>query len=216
MGNAMVFMESCLDWPLSKILEIIQDRIVNESTYFGILTQKSPLDYWIYQEIIFETKPNVIVEIGNYCGGSALAFAHIFDRMDNGKVICIDIDHSNIAPQVRDHPRIQLFPGDACSIFDELMQVINGEENVMVVEDSSHEYKNTLEILKKYSQLIPVGGYFIVEDSICHHGLKIGPKPGPFEAIEEFIKVNEDFKIDRTRESFCITWNPKGYLVKIK
>lgn len=56
------------------------------------------------------------------------------------------------------------------------------------------------------------GDYFIVEDGICHHGLPIGPKPGPYEAVEAFVKENADFDLDRDRESFLITWNPKGYL----
>ena len=56
------------------------------------------------------------------------------------------------------------------------------------------------------------GGYFIVEDGICHHGLEMGPKPGPLEAVEAFVNENEGFEIDRSRESFFITWNLKGFL----
>jgi len=66
--------------------------------------------------------------------------------------------------------------------------------------------------LRSYSVLIKPGDYLIVEDSICHHGLSVGPEPGPYEAIETFVNENSDFEIDRSRESFLITWNPKGYL----
>ena len=61
-------MEENLNMPLRKVLPVIQERIMNRTTYFGIKTLKSPMDYWVYQEIIFETKPDVIIEIGNKNG----------------------------------------------------------------------------------------------------------------------------------------------------
>ena len=67
-------------------------------------------------------------------------------------------------------------------------------------------------MLRLYSKLIKLGDYFIVEDSICHHGIAFTSKPGPYEAIETFISENADFEIDRSREHFFLTWNPKGYL----
>jgi cephalosporin hydroxylase len=60
-----------------------------------------------------------------------------------------------------------------------------------------------------------MGGYFIVEDGICHHGLEIGPSPGPYEAVETFVAERSEFEIDRSREAFGITWNPKGYLKRV-
>jgi hypothetical protein len=56
------------------------------------------------------------------------------------------------------------------------------------------------------------GDDFIVEDGICHHGLKVGPDPGPYEAIETFVSGNLDFISDREKESFLITWNRKVFL----
>ena len=73
------------------------------TTYFGIKTYKNPLDFWIYQEIIFKTKPDVIIEIGNKYGGSALALAHIQDNMDHGKIIGIDFEHVNVNKDVYNH-----------------------------------------------------------------------------------------------------------------
>lgn len=206
------YMEDNLDMPLSKALQIIQDRLMEKSTYFGVQAFKSPIDSWVYQEILFEKKPNVIIEIGNKCGGSTLALAHICDLMDNGRVIGLDISHEEVPEQVREHPRITLIEGDACESFEKVKKMISKEERVLIIEDSAHTYDNTLSVLRTYSVLIKPGDYFIVEDGICHHGLSVGPKPGPYEAIETFIDENHDFEIDRTKESFLITWNPKGYL----
>ena len=85
----------------------------------------------------------------------------------------------------------------------------------MVVEDSAHTYENTLKVLEGYSRLIGIGNYFIVEDGICHHGLDVGPNPGPYEAVETFVAGSSGFVIDRSREAYCITWNPKGYLKRV-
>jgi len=206
------YMEERLDMPLSEILPLMQAGIMNQTTYFGVGTMKSPMDAWIYQEIIFETKPDVIVEIGNANGGSALFLAHLCDLLGKGRVIGLDLSHKTVPEQVVKHPRITLIDGDACGNFESVARLISDEERVLVIEDSAHTYDNTLNVLRRYSPLIKLGGYFIVEDGICHHGLAVGPQPGPYEAVETFLGENADFEVDRTRERFLITWNPKGYL----
>ncbi|ESS71595.1 rhamnosyl O-methyltransferase [Methyloglobulus morosus KoM1] len=211
-SNKTDYMEDALLKPLGEVLQIIQSRLVTDSTYFGIQCLRSPMDFWIYQEIIFMLKPDVIVEVGNYCGGSALSLAHLCDQIGKGFVIGVDIDHSRLDQKAKNHPRISFITGDACEVFDEVVAKCGKAETVMVIEDSSHEYQNTLNVLMKYSQLVTVGSYLIVEDSICHHGLDVGPNPGPYEAIIDFIDSNQNFYIDREKEAFLITWNPKGYL----
>ncbi len=209
-------MEYNLDMPLGKVLQIMQKRIITETTYHGVPAQKSPIDFWVYQEIIFETKPDVIIEIGNYFGGSTLALAHICDILGKGRIIGIDINHTRIAEQVRKHPRVSLIEGDASQAFERVRKLISQDEHVLVIEDSAHTMDNTLNILRAYSVFIKPRDYFIVEDSICHHGLPVGPKPGPYEAVEVFIRENSDFEIDRSKENFLISWNPKGYLKRIR
>lgn len=204
--------EHSLDMRLGDYLPLLQSRIVQKTHYFGVRTQKNPFDFWVYQEIAHEMQPDVILEIGNNWGGSTLALAHLLDCRNHGRVIGIDIDQSNIPASVRKHPRISLIEGDAISCFDSAASQIAPGENVLVIEDSSHTFDNTLAVLRTYSALTKPGGYFIVEDSICHHGLDVGPNPGPYEAIESFIEENAEFEIDREKESFLITWNPKGFL----
>ena len=58
--------------------------------------------------------------------------------------------------------------------------------------------------------------YLIVEDGICHHGLDEGPAPGPYEAVETFLSEQDAFVLDRSRENFLITWNPKGFLKRVR
>lgn len=207
-----LYLEECGSVPLAEVLKPIQDRIVAGTTYFGVRTQKNPMDFWVYQEIIHELRPAVIVEIGNRFGGSALALAHLLDLIGEGRIIGVDIHHADLHPSARAHPRITFIEGDATALADTVKGMIGPDETVLVIEDSSHTYQNTLDVLHAYSGLVGPGGYFIVEDSICHHGLDVGPKPGPYEAIQNFLAGNPDFFTDRARESFVITWNPLGFL----
>ena len=208
-------LEKNLKMPLRKVLRIISHRTKHESTYFGVRALKNPLDFWVYQEIIFEIKPTIIIEIGTSHGGSTLALAHLQDLLDIGHIVALDINHTMVPQKIRDHPRITFITGDACESYGVVKNLISDNDSVLVIEDSSHLYENTLNILRKYHSLVTKGSYFIVEDSAANHGLPWNRGDGPYEAIEQFIKENNNFEIDRSKESFLITNNPKGYLKKI-
>jgi cephalosporin hydroxylase len=212
----MQFVEQALDMPLRDVLPAMQDRIMTSTRYFGVQTWKNPLDFWIYQELLFEVRPDVVIEIGNRFGGSTLALAHLCCHLEKGRVIGLDVDHSEIARAVKENPRISLIEGDACDVFEKAARLISKNEQVLIIEDSSHTYENTLKVLETYGPLVKPGGYFVVEDGICHHGLDVGPSPGPYEAIEAFVANHPEFTIDRSRESFVITWNPKGFLKRVE
>ncbi len=209
------FVEASLDMSLKELLGLMNRQFKKRTMYFGVRAIKNPLDFWVYREIICEVKPDIVVEIGNQYGGSTLALAHVLDNLQRGKVIGVDIDHSQVPRIVKRHARITLITGDACESFDKVKELINKKDKVLIIEDSSHTYENTLNILRKFSPLVTRGSYFIVEDSIGHHGVDDGPQPGPYEAIEEFMKDNTDFQVDRTKETYLITWNPKGFLRRI-
>lgn len=208
-------MEHALDLPLRDLLKLMQERITTDTTYFGVKAMKCPEDAWVYQEIMCERRPDVVIEIGVNHGGGALRLAHTCDLLDHGRVIAIDISLDLVHEKVRRHPRITLIEQDAQAALAQVSALVAPGERVLVIEDSAHTYANTLGVLRAYSDLLQVGDYFIVEDSICWHGLELGPRPGPFEAIEQFVSENRDFAIDRSREKFLITWNPKGYLLKV-
>jgi ABC-type polysaccharide/polyol phosphate transport system ATPase subunit/cephalosporin hydroxylase len=207
-------MENCLNAPLSSVLPLMQDRIMGKTSYFGVKAWKNPLDFWVYQELLCRHRPDVIIEIGNAFGGGTLALAHICDRLANGRIIAMDISHAHLADAAKKHPRITWMEGDAATKLDEVKKLLRPGETVLVIEDSAHTFDNTLKVLEAYAPLVTPGSYFIVEDSICRHGLDTGPAPGPYEAVEHFLPGHPEFEPDRDCESFFITWNPKGYLRK--
>lgn len=183
--------------------------------WLGIVCGSCALDRWIYQEIIFNLKPDVIIECGTGHGGSALFFASILDIVNNGKVITIDIEQSQSKPQ---HKRIDYLLGSTTSdaITIQVAKLIESNDKVMVLLDSDHHKEHVLNELRIYSKFVTRGSYLIVEDTNMN-GHPVLPKfgPGPMEAVGQFLKENKDFVVDKTKEKFYLTFNPNGYLVKI-
>jgi cephalosporin hydroxylase len=188
-----------------------------ENTYWlGIPIRKCPLDCWIYQEILFDVKPDVIIECGTSRGGSALFLANMCDIMNKGRVVTIDIEPSEGKPK---HPRITHLVGSSTSdeIVNTVKKTIKPGESVLVIRDSNHHKYHVDEELKIYCDIVTVGSYLIVEDSNLN-GNPVEPEfgPGPNEALREFLQGNKNYEIDKTREKFYLTFNPNGYLKRIK
>lgn len=183
--------------------------------WLGIRANKCPLDLWVYQEILFELKPDIIVECGTADGGSALFLASICDLLNKGKIISIDIEKKKNRPK---HKRITYLLGSSTSqvIEDKVQGFIRSSDGVMVILDSDHDKEHVFNELKIYSEFVTKGSYIIVEDTnINGHPVKPDFGPGPMEAVEEFLEKNKDFIIDKSREKFYLTFNPNGFLKKL-
>lgn len=187
------------------------------NTYWlGVPALKCPLDLWIYQEIIFKLRPDLIIESGTAHGGSALFLACMCDLINSGHIISIDIEKKEGRPA---HNRIEYLLGS--SISDEIVHIVKKQttnaEKVIVILDSDHHAEHVLKELRIYGEFVSKGSYMIVEDTnINGHPVAPDTGPGPMEAVEDFLKGNEVFVIDTNKEKFLMTFNPKGYLLKIK
>jgi len=135
-----IYLEDALDMTVRELLGHLQNRLIGQTKYFDIWTMQSVTDYWVYQEIITENRPDVLVEIGNFIGGSTLALAHLFDTIGSGRIIAIDINHQRIDPKAKAHPRITWIESDAKACIDQVKALIKPGEKVMIIEDSSHTY----------------------------------------------------------------------------
>lgn len=192
------------------------ESLVWMNTYWmGQPIYKCPLDLFLYQEILFRVKPDVIVECGTNIGGSALFLAHMCDLLGAGKVITIDIVEIE-RPQ---HERITYLLGDTISpeIVNQVKQQISPEDVVLVILDSDHTEEHVFQELSLYNQLVTKGSYVIVEDTLVNgHPIMPAFGPGPMEAVQKFLLENDQFIIDSNQHKFFLTFNPKGYLLKVK
>jgi cephalosporin hydroxylase len=180
--------------------------------FLGTPIQKCPFDLFTYQEIIFDIKPDLIIEAGTAFGGCALYMATICDSINKGEIVTIDIKDFEGKPA---HKRIKYLLGSSTSdeILDQIREFVKGKDKVLIILDSAHNKEHVLKELHLYSEMVSVGSYIIVEDSNVN-GHPVFPEhgPGPMEAIEEFMKSTNNFEIDKSREQHFVTFNPNGYL----
>jgi cephalosporin hydroxylase len=165
----------------------------------------------MYQELIVRARPDFVIETGTFGGGSALYFAMLFDHLEHGHVITIDIENK---PEWPVHPRITYVTGSSVDpqiparVRDEV-----GDRRAMVVLDSDHSADHVYQELLAYSPLVKSGDYLIVEDTnVNKHPVVPGFGPGPMEAVERFLSENNDFAVDERCERFLMTLQPRGYL----
>jgi cephalosporin hydroxylase len=185
---------------------------VTNTTWMGISTQKCPLDLWIYQEIIQEIKPDLIIETGTCFGGSALFLAQMCDLIGRGRVVTIDIACRDGLPE---NGRILYLNGSSIepAILCSVSGLIRDAKTVMVVLDSDHSKDYVLKEMGYYANFVTPGSFMIVEDSdVNGHPICPDHGPGPAEAIIEFLKTHPEFEVDVSREKFMLTQNPGGYL----
>ncbi len=100
---------------------------------------------------------------------------------------------------------------------DEVRREAEGAERIMVVLDSDHSAGHVFAELEAYAPLIHTGGYLLVEDTILNgHPLYSDEGPGPMEAVEAFLQKDHRFEAYRTKEKFQLSFNPKGYLRRVR
>lgn len=189
-----------------------RSQVFERTTWMGVNALKCPMDMWVYQELLFALKTDLLVETGTYTGGSALFFAHLFDVMGNGKVITIDVTEHGERPN---HPRIQYLTGSSVNpdVVSQVEREAKGAKSVMVILDSDHKAHHKLEELELYAKLVTPGSYVIAEDT-CFDYFPAWPEygPGPATAVKEFLQINSNFELDRDQERHMITFSPMAFL----
>jgi cephalosporin hydroxylase len=202
---------------IKRAFEIIywHDYTWNSTKWLGVPALKYPSDAWSYQEIIYDTKPDLIIETGTKYGGSALYFASLFDLLGAGRIVTIDIEPDGSRPV---HPRIHYLTGSSTSeeIVKCVDQLASQAKRIMVILDSDHSEKHVREELRAYHRFVSKGCYLVVEDTnVNGHPVAHTHGPGPMEAIATFLPEHPEFQTDPERERLGITAHPKGFLKRV-
>ena len=179
------------------------------------------MDLWVYQEILWDVKPALIIECGTWSGGTAYYLACLLDILNHGEIVTVD-------RQLRERPyhdRLTYIEGNSTG--EGLKTVERYIEScicpgpILVILDSDHRRDHVLAEMILYSDLVTVGSYMIVEDSDLngHPTGDVGfwrlGEQGPHEAIEEFLKTGQRFEIDKSREKFLVTVCTDGFLRRV-
>lgn len=199
--------------------------------WLGLPIIQVPQDIVAIQEIIWKTKPDVIIETGVARGGSLILSASILHLLNgNGKVIGIDIDirpHNRAA--IEAHPlafRIELLQGSsiASETADHVKKRIQPHDRVMVILDSNHTHKHVLKELELYAPFVTKDCYLVVLDTTIDDmpddhfpDRPWGPGNNPKTAVHEFLKTTNRFEIDEcVHLKLLATSALDGYLKCIK
>lgn len=180
-----------------------------KNEWCGIKTEKNPIDAWLYQEIIYNKQPDVIIETGTFRGGSAIYFNNLLNFINKGKIITIDI----LERKKFKGTRITFIQGNSISddIIKKVKNLISDIESVMVILDSDHSKEHVEKELELYSEFVTSGQYLVVEDTFLNSKIE----KGPLKAINEFLKDNNNFFNDLTVDRFSfLSSNHQGYLLK--
>lgn len=200
-----------------------ETKLWEQSKWLGVPMWKLPFDAMVLQEIIFEVRPTYIIETGTGMGGSALFYASLCELLGDGQVITIDKAKRydfNALQNMHQHlvDRITFLIGSSISgwAFEQVRQKAQGHKNIVIL-DSWHAKMHVLQEMYMYQSLVSVGSYMIVEDShVNGHPVNWEWGEGPYEAIQEFLSHTDNFVIDTLREKYLMTFNPGGWLKKIK
>lgn len=218
------------------MLESTQPKYSYNFSWLGRPIIQYPQDIVAIQEIIWEVKPDLIIETGIAHGGSLvfsasmLALLEISGVIKRGKVLGIDIDireHNRV--EIEKHPlakKIKMIQGSSIdnNIIRQVYDFKKDYKNILVVLDSNHTHDHVLAELNAYASLVSTGSYCIVFDTLIEN-LPKGMYPdrpwgrgnNPKTAVSEYLRTHKEFRVDRDIESkLLITAAPGGYLKRVR
>jgi cephalosporin hydroxylase len=183
--------------------------------FLGIPMRQIPTDNWLMSEMMYEVKPDYIIEAGTLYGGSAVYYAAMLEFINpEAKVLTVDINEEQIHAEAKNHPlwakRVKFY--NCCSlapeIHEQMKDEIGADKQVFVTIDTLHAPKHVAAELDLYSQYVSVGSYMVLQDTY-YEGLP--------EVLDEFLKSHPNWERDeKADERFIFTKYRGGFLKRVK
>ena len=226
-ASALVVVARPLDMLAIKRAQAIGQWQTKEwlNTWLGVPILQYPGDLLTYQNIIFDVNPHFVIETGTYHGGLTLFLASFLENMDGkGRVITLDVDLSLWDGTVRSAKikdsilrRITAVQGDTgkALIYDSVAKLVAGR-TALVILDSGHLESHVLAELNRFSNLVSVDSYIIVNDTQLDETGVVEFRAGPMGAVNKFLSSHPQFQIDRSRDRFLMSATHSGFLKRIK
>lgn len=201
--------------------------------WMGVPIIQMPADIIATQEVIWDTRPDVIIETGVARGGSVLMLASMLQLIGGGKVVGVDIDiRAHNRDSIENHPmskHVELIeaPSTAPEAMDQVRAHIKPGDRVMVILDSDHSYAHVLDELRNYGPLVTEGCYLVVADTLLgflnesqtprersHVWLKGNE---PLTAVREYVAEVDRFELDEVLNGkLVLSSSPGGFYRCIK
>jgi cephalosporin hydroxylase len=240
-GEDLSWVSDSRAW-LSKAFE---HKYMYNFSWMGRPIIQVPNDILAMQELIWQVKPDLIIETGIAHGGSLILSASMLslldycDAIDQGamldpkapirRVLGLDIDiRAHNRKAIETHPmanRIDMIEGSSIdpTIIAQVQDIARGYERVLVCLDSNHTHEHVLAELEAYSPLVSVGSYCVVFDTIVEDmpaemfpDRPWGPGDNPKTAVWDYLKIHPEFEIDKQMDhKLLISVAPDGYLKRV-
>lgn len=213
------------------LVETHKSKYSYNFTWLGRPIIQFPQDIIALQEIIWDVKPDLIIETGIAHGGSIIFSASMLELIGgNGRVVGIDLDIRNHnRAEIEKHPmfkKITMLEGSSVEprIVAEVTRIASGKKPVMVVLDSNHTHDHVLKELELYSPFVTKNSYLVVMDTIVEDlpdsisaNRPWGKGNNPKTAVWEFMRKNDRFEINKEMENkLLLTVAPDGFLRCVK
>jgi cephalosporin hydroxylase len=209
--------------------EITPYKYAYNFTWMGRPLIQFPQDMIAMQEIIWQVRPDIVIETGIAHGGSLIYYASLLELIGHGEVLGVDVDiraHNREAIEAHSmFKRISMIQGSSIdeAVAQQVRDFANGKRALLVL-DSNHTHDHVLRELELYSPLVPAGSYVVVFDTVIEDmpptffpDRPWGVGNNPKTAVREFLKHNNRFEIDRAiSDKLLITVAPDGYLKCVK
>lgn len=211
--------------------EITRHKYAYNFQWMGRPIIQFPQDMIAMQEIVWETRPDLIIETGIAHGGSLIYYASLLELLGgDGQVLGIDVDiRKHNRTEIEKHPmskRICMVEGSSidAGIGRQVSALAASRRQIMVVLDSNHTHDHVMQELALYSPLVSKGCYLVVFDTLLEDMPDdlVTDRPwskgnNPKTAVHEFLRSNDRFVIDkRIQDKLLITVAPDGYLRCVK
>jgi len=227
MGGDQALRAKSIDW----MVHADRYKYTYNFSWMGRPIIKFPNDMVAQQEIVWRTKPDLIIETGIAHGGSIIFSASLLELVGKGRVVGIDVDiraHNRV--EIEKHPmakRITMIEGGSTdpAVFSQVKDLARGASSVMVILDSNHTHQHVYDELKLYADLVTVDNYVILPDTFIEFfpkGYYSANRPwdvgnNPWTAMKQFMAERTDFEIDpEPVNKSLITESFDGYLRRIR
>jgi cephalosporin hydroxylase len=205
------------------------NRYTYQWTWLGMPIIQMPGDVVAMQEIVWQCRPDLIIETGIAWGGSTLFYASLLELIGKGRVIAVDKvlpDHNRKAIlDNRFAHRMTLVEGSSVdpAIVAQVKQAVVPGETVMVVLDSHHTHDHVHEELRAYAPLVSRGSYAVVFDTVVET-IQTDPSlvrawgkgNNPASAVDAFLAEDSRFERDRDYDAKILaSYAPGGFLRRV-
>jgi cephalosporin hydroxylase len=200
-----------------------------EDTYAGVPLSKFPEDLRVYEHLLWESAANVVIELGTWCGASALWFRDrlrtnaSYDRIRDPLVVTIDVNLTPARAYIDevdpDHAGIAMIEASVSdpALPDRIAELVPADARCLVVEDSAHVYDTTRAALEGFHRFVEPGCFFVVEDGCVDiDELRLSPDwpRGVLPALSDWLATPSggNFVVRRDLELYGVSCHPGGFL----